>query len=47
VTTALEVAGGVDLLINNAGYTVGRAIYTPAAELTREQWDKVVAISGT
>jgi NAD(P)-dependent dehydrogenase (short-subunit alcohol dehydrogenase family) len=47
VRVTLETAGGPDLLVNNAGYTVGRAIYLHPPELPREQWDKVVALNVT
>src|ERR1700733_5178358 len=47
VATVLGRLGGLDILVNNAGYTVGRAIYTHAPGLTREQWDKVMAINAT
>jgi 3-oxoacyl-[acyl-carrier protein] reductase len=47
VATVLDRRGGVDILVNNAGYTVGRAIYTHAPDLSREQWDKVMAINAT
>jgi NAD(P)-dependent dehydrogenase (short-subunit alcohol dehydrogenase family) len=47
VSSTLERHGGVDFLINNAGYTVGRALFTHVPELTREQWEKGFAINVT
>ena len=47
VRVTLEATGGPGILVNNAGYTVGRAIYTHAPDLPREQWEKVVALNVT
>jgi len=47
VTSTLDAFDHVDILINNAGYTVGRAIYTHVPNLTRDQWEKVMAINVT
>jgi NAD(P)-dependent dehydrogenase (short-subunit alcohol dehydrogenase family) len=47
VTTALERFGGVDILVNNAAYTVGKTLFTHVPELTRAQWDKHFAVNVT
>lgn len=47
VATALEAHGTVDLLVNNAAYTVGKAIWAHAPHITRDQWDKGFAINVT
>jgi NAD(P)-dependent dehydrogenase (short-subunit alcohol dehydrogenase family) len=47
VTTALERFGGVDLLVNNAAYTVGKTLFTHVPDLTRDQWDKHFAVNVT
>jgi NAD(P)-dependent dehydrogenase (short-subunit alcohol dehydrogenase family) len=47
VRLTLEHFGGVDILINNAAYTVGKALWAHIPELTREQWDKGFAINVT
>lgn len=37
----------VDLLINNAAYTVGKALWTHVPTITRDQWEKGFAINLT
>jgi NAD(P)-dependent dehydrogenase (short-subunit alcohol dehydrogenase family) len=39
--------GHVDILVNNAAYTVGKALWTHAPHLTREQGEKGMAINVT
>jgi short-subunit dehydrogenase len=41
VTNALEVTGGIDLLINNAGV----ACYGPTHQMSMEQWNQVMQIN--
>ncbi|OFV97341.1 MAG: short-chain dehydrogenase [Acidobacteria bacterium RIFCSPLOWO2_12_FULL_54_10] len=36
---AEELFGGIDILINNAGY----AVFRPVADLTQQQWDDIIA----
>ncbi|MBW8824878.1 MAG: SDR family oxidoreductase [Acidobacteria bacterium] len=47
VASTLEHCGGVDILINNAAYTVGKALFSTVPELTRDQWEKGFAINVT
>lgn len=47
ISTALGEFGGVDLLVNNAAYTVGRALWTHVPDLTRDQWEKCFAVNCT
>ena len=47
VAATLERHGGVDILINNAAYTVGKALFSQVPELTRDQWEKGFAINVT
>ena len=47
VSAALDHFGGVDILVNNAAYTVGKTLFTHVPELTREQWDKHFAVNVT
>jgi NAD(P)-dependent dehydrogenase (short-subunit alcohol dehydrogenase family) len=47
VSSALEASGHIDILVNNAAYTVGKALWTHVPELTREQWEKGFAINVT
>lgn len=47
VTTALERFGGVDILVNNAAYTVGKTLFTHVPDLSRDQWDKHFAVNVT
>ena len=45
--TVLDTLGRVDVLVNNAAYTVGRTLFTHVPDLTRDQWDKHFAINVT
>lgn len=47
VSVTLEQFGRVDVLVNNAAYTVGRTLFTHVPDLTREQWDKHLAVNVT
>ena len=47
VTATLERHGGVDILVNNAAYTVGKALFTHVPELSRDQWEKGFAVNVT
>jgi citronellol/citronellal dehydrogenase len=47
VSITLEEAGGVDIVVNNAAYTVGKALWTHAPDLTRDQWEKGFAVNVT
>jgi len=47
VRCALDHFGHVDILVNNAAYTVGKTLFTHVPDLTREQWDKHFAINVT
>jgi NAD(P)-dependent dehydrogenase (short-subunit alcohol dehydrogenase family) len=47
VASALDRFGGVDILVNNAAYTVGRTLFTHVPDLTRDQWDKHFAVNVT
>jgi NAD(P)-dependent dehydrogenase (short-subunit alcohol dehydrogenase family) len=47
VGITLETCGHVDVLVNNAAYTVGRTLRTHVPDLTRAQWDKHFAINVT
>ena len=47
VSDALAWFGHVDILVNNAAYTVGKTLFTHVPDLTREQWDKHFAINVT
>ncbi len=47
VSATLEQCGGIDILINNAAYTVGRALFATVPDLTRDQWEKGFAINVT
>jgi len=47
VTAALERFGHVDILVNNAAYTVGRTLFTHVPDLARDQWEKHFAINVT
>jgi citronellol/citronellal dehydrogenase len=47
VAESLDRFGGVDVLVNNAAYTVGKTLFTHVPDLTREQWDKHFAVNVT
>ena len=47
ISAALERHGHVDILVNNAAYTVGKALWAHVPELTREQWEKGFAVNVT
>ncbi len=47
VARTLEQLGRVDVLINNAAYTVGKTLFTHVPDLTRDQWEKHFAINVT
>jgi len=47
VSETLARFGGVDVLVNNAAYTVGRTLFTHVPDLTREQWEKHFAVNVT
>ncbi len=47
VTETLGHFGRVDVLVNNAAYTVGRTLFTHVPDLTRDQWEKHFAINVT
>jgi len=47
VSDALAWFGYVDILVNNAAYTVGKTLFTYVPDLTREQWEKHFAINVT
>ncbi len=47
VATSLERFGGVDILVNNAAYTVGKSLFTHVPTLTRDQWEKHFAVNVT
>jgi NAD(P)-dependent dehydrogenase (short-subunit alcohol dehydrogenase family) len=47
VDETLERFGSVDILVNNAAYTVGKTLFTHIPDLTREQWDKHFAVNVT
>lgn len=47
VSATLERHGRVDYLVNNAAYTVGQALWAHVPELTREQFEKGMAINVT
>jgi NAD(P)-dependent dehydrogenase (short-subunit alcohol dehydrogenase family) len=47
VDETLDRFGGVDILVNNAAYTVGKTLFTHVPDLTREQWDKHFAVNVT
>ena len=47
VSEALARFGHVDVLVNNAAYTVGRTLFTHVPDLTRDQWDKHFAVNVT
>jgi NAD(P)-dependent dehydrogenase (short-subunit alcohol dehydrogenase family) len=46
-SAALSQCGHVDILVNNAAYTVGRALWAHVPEITRAQWEKGVAVNLT
>jgi len=47
VAATFECCDRVDILINNAAYTVGKALFSQVPELTRDQWEKGFAINVT
>ena len=47
IAVTLEHHRHVDILINNAAYTVGRALWAHVPELMREQWEKGFAVNVT
>jgi NAD(P)-dependent dehydrogenase (short-subunit alcohol dehydrogenase family) len=47
VSSTLNYFGHVDILVNNAAYTVGKTLFTHIPDLTREQWEKHFAINVT
>ncbi len=47
VTSTLERFGHVDILVNNAAYTVGKTLFTLVPDLTRDQWEKHFATNVT
>jgi NAD(P)-dependent dehydrogenase (short-subunit alcohol dehydrogenase family) len=47
VDAALDRFGGVDILVNNAAYTVGKTLFTHVPDLTRDQWEKHFAVNVT
>ena len=47
ISVTLERHATVDILVNNAAYTVGQALWAHVPELTREQWEKGFAVNVT
>ena len=47
IALTLERHGHVDILVNNAAYTVGKALWAHVPELTRDQWEKGFAVNVT
>jgi NAD(P)-dependent dehydrogenase (short-subunit alcohol dehydrogenase family) len=47
VAATLDRHGGIDILVNNAAYTFGRALWAHVPELTREQWEHGLAVNLT
>ncbi len=47
VGATLERFERVDVLVNNAAYTVGRTLFTHVPDLTRDQWERHFAINVT
>jgi NAD(P)-dependent dehydrogenase (short-subunit alcohol dehydrogenase family) len=47
VTTTLERFGKIDALVNNAAYTVGKALFAHVPDITRQQWDRSFAVNVT
>jgi NAD(P)-dependent dehydrogenase (short-subunit alcohol dehydrogenase family) len=47
VSATLEQQGHVDIVVNNAAYTVGKALWAHVPELTRDQWEKGFAVNVT
>lgn len=47
VQATLDRFGRLDFLVNNAAYTVGKALWAHVPELTRDQFEKGVAINLT
>lgn len=47
VERTLSEFGRIDVLVNNAAYTVGKTLFTHVPNLTRTQWDKHFAVNVT
>jgi NAD(P)-dependent dehydrogenase (short-subunit alcohol dehydrogenase family) len=47
VRVALDRCDGVDILVNNAAYTVGKALWAHVPDLTRDQWNRSLAVNVT
>lgn len=47
VERTLSEFGHVDVLVNNAAYTVGKTLFTHVPNMTRGQWDKHFAVNVT
>ena len=47
IAVTLERHSHIDILVNNAAYTVGKALWAHVPELTREQWEKGFAVNVT
>ncbi|MGE0385242.1 MAG: SDR family NAD(P)-dependent oxidoreductase [Gammaproteobacteria bacterium] len=47
VATAIAHHGHVDILVNNAAYTVGKALWAHVPEIGRAQWEQMLAINVT
>ncbi|HXY91900.1 MAG TPA: SDR family oxidoreductase [Acidimicrobiia bacterium] len=47
IARTLEHHGHVDVLVNNAAYTVGKALWAHVPDVTREQWEKGFTVNVT
>jgi NAD(P)-dependent dehydrogenase (short-subunit alcohol dehydrogenase family) len=47
ISVVLEQHHHVDILVNNAAYTVGKALWAHVPQITREQWEKGFAVNVT
>jgi NAD(P)-dependent dehydrogenase (short-subunit alcohol dehydrogenase family) len=47
ISVTLARHSHVDILVNNAAYTVGKALWAHVPDLTREQWEKGFAVNVT